>query len=442
MQHRIQGVVACIGRRTRWPAIAVSALIAFGLAGCGLQHSARGIATQHHSTKGTTTPTSTPNGTTATLSPEVNDQPTVAPSTKPVNGCRPSVFGFCVTTKPQFYCCSAAYTGWSGIYVGETVDVKGAVPLYTNGQSTAKDVYIVAPSGAHTVLTVNAEGGFSQTVRFSQQGKYLMGVDASGPGTLWSPGGGAQPLPFYVAFRAIPAAGERLSDIFPASSQSWRGITVLAAPLGADTTLRVRIVDASGNPAAAVRLPEWNGGGSIVTDVQGYAEIPYHSPDTGNYSLDELYTGFFVQTYSRLTISGDTLAGLPSARITGAPSGVRVIRSGGTPMVDVSDFLQAGVWQIFQSPPGSPPPISYDAATGILDLTALQNATLNTRTGAFVYSPPTQSISPGAHFVLKPVVVNGQVYLSLPDLAKILDIFSWAQPLPDGSMLFSMFQVP
>ena len=419
-----------------WQRISVAALALLILAGCGAQGAARPAATPHRQARAASPPAAAAQPPTPAPAdpPAASSPPVLAASQHPLNGCTPSVFGFCVATYPQFYCCSAAFVGWSHIYVGESVDVRGSVQLYTDGKPDAKDAYILSPSGVRSVLPVDAAGGFSRRIRFTEPGKYLMGLDPSGPGSPWS-SGNMQAVPFYVAYRAVPAAAETLAATFRGSHMHWSGIRVLAAPLGRHVTFRVRFTDASGHPAAHVALRL--NGGSVTTDAQGYAEIPFAGGEA--YALDEIYTGLFVQTYSRVAIRGGRLLGLPVYAPSLAPPAVRVITAGGQPMVDVRDFLLWGVADIIQSPSQGVPAVAFDSATGILRLNSLGDASLDTRAGEFTWTSP---LAGSYRIPLRPVVQAGQVYLTLADLSRVLDTFAWARPQPDGSLLFSTFEVP
>ncbi len=334
--------------------------------------------------------------------------------------------GFCLASLPDLYCCSAAYTGWSHIYVGQAVDVRGSVPLFKSGKPEAKDVFIVEPDDRRILLPVDAKGGYNRRIRFATQGKYLIGLVASGPGTIWS-APGLKGIPFYVAYRTVPAAADTLAHVFPASRVTYGGITVLAAPIATTTAFRVRFLNASGRPAAHVALTI--AGEAVTTDAQGYARFTFRS-GTG-YALDEVYTGLFVQTYSRVAVENGALVGLPVYAKGLGPARVRVLTAGGQPLVDVQDFLLSGVADIFQS---SPPPVTFDAQRGVLTLARVGGATLDTKSGEFMLHQ--------AHFKLHPVVRDGQVYLSLPEFSRMLNIFAWARPQADGSLLFSTYEVP
>ena len=415
-----------------WRLTVLAALSALVLAGCGGQRGpapdASGSARiRAHVTVRHAAPVTAPAATIASLDlrPAAASVPTLAPSTHPVNGCRPDVFGFCVSTLPQFYCCSAAYTGWSHVYVDETVDVRGAVPHFTNGQPDASAVFIATPSGVRIVLPVDKAGGFSRRIRFSEQGRYEMRLVPSRKGYQWG-----MPVPFYVAYRALPETSETLRSVFPLSRASWQGIKVLAAPVGSAETFGVRFVDWYGHPAANVTLKV--AGHAVTTDSEGYADIPYQSPT--QYMLDGVYTGLFVQTYARIELQGGQLTGSPAF----GPRTVRVVTVHGTPMVDVADFFQ---YAFAESSPGTPG-MSFDATTAVLHFGDSSAPTLDTRTGAYRGRAPAgiryQPVTLGLH----PVVQGGQVYLTLGDLAQILNTYAWARSEPDGSMLFSTFMVP
>jgi len=356
---------------------------------------------------------------------------------KPASGaqaaCSPASItaGFCLVSKPDLYCCSAAYTGWSHIYAGATVDVRGRAPLFPSGKPEAKDVFIVNPSGRRMLLPVDAHGAFSRRVRFSVPGVYRIGLVASGPGTPWS-GPGIRGIPFEVAYRAVAPAGATLGELFPAARSTYRGIVVLAAPVDQASSWRVRFLDAQGRPAARAAIEV--AGRRIRTDAAGYATLTYQAGP--RYALDELYPGLFVQTYSRVAIAQGALTGLPRYAQGLGPAAVRVLTVRGEELVDVQDFLLYGVADIFQ---GSPAGVAYDAQAASLTIVPV-GGRLDTRTG--VFRAAQGDGRPAARLRLHPVVAGDQVYLPLPDLARILNLFAWARPEPDGSLLFSTFEVP
>jgi hypothetical protein len=351
----------------------------------------------------------------------------------------PSVFGFCVATRPQFYCCSDAETEWSHIYVGQTVDVRGAVPPLSSGGPNAKDVYIVSPAGRRWLLPVDAGGNFSRRITFGEAGTWHLGLDPSGPGSPWR-GPDARPLPFQVAYRAVPRPSQTLAALFGPGAASWGDIRVLAAPLGRRVRLRVRFVDARGRPAAGKRL--WLDRQAVTTDAEGYAAIPF----TGgaNYELYAIYPGLFVQTYSRVAVASGGLTGLPRYQTGFGPAKVSVIEVRGRPMVDVAEYLLYGVGDLFAIPQPGVRPLSYDARTGVLRLTSLGQAGLDAKTGLFTWHRPTLSGYRLVSTRLHPVVQGDQVFVSLPDLSRLLSLlpFTWVRPLPDGSILFSTFELP
>ncbi len=417
-----------------WRRFAAAALLVLVLAGCGAQRAlGPGISgggshapeTAAHAAQRSSraTPKSP-----RPVRPLASSEPTLAAPAGPVNGCEPSVFGFCVSTLPQFYCCSAGYTGWSHVYVDETVDVRGSVPHFTNGKPDASAVYIITPSRVRIVLSVDKAGGFSRRIRFSEQGRYEMGLVPARKGYQWG-----LPVPFSVAYRAVPETTETLRYVFPLSRMIWQGIKVLAAPFGGDETFGVRFVDWYGRPAADVTLQL--AGHAVTTDSLGYADIPYHSPS--QYMLEGIYPGLFVQTYAHVEVRDGQLTGLVRLFPTG-PKTVRVIAVDGTPMVDVADFFG---YVFGQQAPGTPG-ISLDAETGVLHFGGKNAPSLDTRTGIYRGWAPSGTGSLPVTIDLHPVSQGGQVYLTLGDLAQILNISASARAEPDGSMLFSTFFVP
>lgn len=339
-----------------------------------------------------------------------------------MNGCdaRDSVFGFCISTVPALYQGSPAAEEWSHVVVGETAVVRGAIPVYTSGKPSFPDVFIKSPSGAVTRLPVGPHGGYSQSYTFSEQGEY-----AIGQGT-WSaeiPG-----VPFVVAYAPKPPPGLLLSHVFPSSLQSWPDITVIAVPFGQTGSVRVRFLDALGHPAKNVQL--W--GTKIQTDSGGVATIHYDTTQK-TWPLTPVYPDLFLQTVLHVSIAGGRVTGLWPQQYQPTPIPVRTIRANGVWMADVADFLEnVGLGLPTQS--GS-----------VLTFVSGETIRLDTKSGQITVSPPPLAGSerqPQGPITVHPIVRGGQVYLSLSDMAKIVNLAAWAQPQPDGSLLLTEDSAP
>ncbi len=350
-----------------------------------------------------------------------------AAGSRVVNGCDPlaSVLGFCLSTRPHLVCCSAAGTSWSGIYVGERVMIRGAVPLAKSGRPLWSAVRVTSPAGATTVLAVDARGGFSGSVAFPVQGQYRLALASGGPSGT-----------FEVPYRVTVPAASRLSVLFPSAARRWTGLTVLGAPAGAVSTWRVRAVDAAGHPAAGVRLA----GTRITTDAKGFATVRFDASGGRAYTLARIYGSLFVQTYSTLTVQDGHLVGVLGA----AAGAIPVVSRQGAVLVDAAAFLRVGLAALW--PDAS---ASLDAASGRLALTSRQahaEVTLESAAGRLRFAYAGGASGPVAPVVvgrLRPLWLHGRVYLSLADAARVANALAWAQPLPgQEGMLFSSYVSP
>lgn len=335
-----------------------------------------------------------------------------------VNGCdAANVFFECFSQGPFLIQGSPAAEEWSHLIVGETIDLTGAVPMYSNGKPSYQEVYMRSPSGKTVLFPVDAQGGFSGTYTFAEQGIYTTG------GGTWSDSGPGNP--FWVVYKPEPPQASLLSSVFPASLRSWPDITVVAVPFGQTGTLRVRFVNAQGDPASNVSLDS-GFGTPLQTDAQGYASVPYDTTKTIGWPQDRVYGSLFLQTVLRLTVEGDRLRGLwvqtPFPAWSPVTVPVRVVD--GVPFADAEDFLGAFA--------------SVSAKDGTLTLqTGGQTVRIDGQTGGVNVAPSGSSAASQVPetFRVAAMSVDGRLYLSLADLSKIVNLFAWAQIEADGSML-------
>ena len=396
--------------RRRRILVTLAALLLLSAAGCGRQRAP--TASKHRKAPTQTIQSERP----TTSAPTFKDVGIV-------NGCDAlqSIYqGFCAAAPSELWQGSDALVERQQVVVGETIDVHGAVGVDANGKPVWADVFIRPPSGKTTLLPVDSRGGYSQVYTFSEQGEY-----AFGPGSWSQDTSGAS---FLVAYRAVPPEENDLATLFPSSQQSsWPGISVAAVPFGEKGSLRVRFVDAQGDPAQNVTLT----GTQMRTDSSGYAEVPYDVTTPG-FSVQCVYGNLCLQTVLHVFIANGKVSGFYEMQPDGKLVSVRTLAVNGTWLANAADFLQA-MW-LQTSSSGSVSTFSNGGATVRLDAqTGAVSVTKQSGSGA---SPPSQPVS------VHPVVSGGQVYLSLSDLAKIVNLVAWAQPQPDGSLLLTDVSMP
>lgn len=302
--------------------------------------------------------------------------------------------------------------------VGETLNLHGAVRMLSNGEPEFQDVYVDAPSGTSTEIPVGKDGGFAQGYTFKEQGEYTLGTGTPSPQNA-----GVQ---FTVVYRPVPPASSLLSDVFPDALQPWPGLTVVGVPFGQKGSVRVRFVDAAGNPAQNVTL---DASQPIKTDANGYATLPYDTTQVG-WPLRYIYGSLFFQTVLHVQVNNGKVTGLFPQEPDAQPIAVSAREVGGNWLANAQDFL-ANV------------ALTPHPTRDILTLTNAANTTqvitLNLKTGGV-----TTSGIPGAPQAISvhPVTINGRTYLSLGDLAKLVNLVAWAKVLPDGSLLVSEHMMP
>lgn len=164
---------------------------------------------------------------------------------------------------PRIGCCSAAQYAYSGIFVGDTVNVSGrkvgANPF----------ISIKFPSGK-TVRILAKNGYFAKKITFDEEGEYVVS-------------GGFR---FKVCYRAIPLPPTLLvkdiigtelprNDEYAMTSVNWNDACL--AEDGKDATARLLITDKNGNPLPNLKTKKF------VTDKYGITEVPFSSKDVNIY---------------------------------------------------------------------------------------------------------------------------------------------------------------
>ncbi len=162
--------------------------------------------------------------------------------------------------------------GYSGLFVGDTVKVSGAV----NSLETA--VEIIFPSGK-TVKIPSLNNYFEKEITFNEEGKYTVKLSSLGGGPVTEEN-------FSVCYRAIPIPPTILvKDILKGISEAndetrlkfvnWNDACVTEEGKGGTASLL--IVDKNGNPLANLK------GKYFTTDKYGIAKIPFSSSDINIY---------------------------------------------------------------------------------------------------------------------------------------------------------------
>ncbi|MDB4897024.1 MAG: hypothetical protein JWN15_3286, partial [Firmicutes bacterium] len=113
-----------------------------------------------------------------------------AQAAQPGGGCNANnVHGMCFDTLPRLYCCSPAFLGWSGIYVGDRFPVSGKI----GGGIRSDSLTMVYPSGRTASLPVTEGAAFRGDVSFDEEGQYTL---------QWTgPQGDVMKRVFYVAYQ-------------------------------------------------------------------------------------------------------------------------------------------------------------------------------------------------------------------------------------------------
>lgn len=123
-------------------------------------------------------------------------------------------------------CCSAAGTAYSGIFVNETLNIRG----YIEKEAPIDSFNIIFPSGKKVHFNTVEKNGyrvFSKKVTFDELGKYT--IDGGSP--------------FYVFYKATPLPPTKtLEELF------GTGGNTVAIPENTEETVRLFITDANGKP--------------------------------------------------------------------------------------------------------------------------------------------------------------------------------------------------
>ncbi len=201
---------------------------------------------------------------------------------------------------PVIRCCSAAATTYSGIYVGETVTLKG----YTRQNIDA--FYVVFPSGKKTeVNTVKGNcdecaNYFEKTITFDEPGTYkLENKESSNSNeTLYKR--------FCVFYRAKPVTHvTTVKELFPFLKDYMKDAIVVIE--GEKETVKLLITDANGKIMRNTLIGEYG----LKTDKNGIVTLSL----TGSFGIKDSLFGccgeVFVNGKSApVLIYGDLLANL------------------------------------------------------------------------------------------------------------------------------------
>ncbi len=164
---------------------------------------------------------------------------------------------------PRIGCCSTAQYAYSGIFVGDTVNV--------SGRKTGVNPFVSIrfPSGKVVRILVR-NGYFAKKITFDEEGDYVVNGK----------------FHFKVCYRAIPVSPTLLvkdiigtelprNDEYTLTSVNWNDACL--AENGKYATARLLIVDKNGNPLPNLKTKKF------VTDEYGIAEVPFSSKDVNIY---------------------------------------------------------------------------------------------------------------------------------------------------------------
>lgn len=363
---------------------------------------------------------------------------------------RNSVFGVCFDTPPSIACCSLAAVTWSQIVVGERFTVAGRA-------RTGADAYtalgVRSPSGHVTPLPLDQDGRFHQEVSFDEQGQYWI-VGQGSAGTVG--GGESEPgwkeiAPFWVPYRAEVVEGTPWREVF---GEAWNpGLQTLAVPAGQVATVRLRLTDAAGRPAANEKIVWWPNHSPLETDADGVATIRYDDRTAdypgAAYSMGVLYVGVHAISYRVLRVEDGQLTGFPSGAT------LKAAAFGDEELFSIPAFLDAVRSRTVLDQPQLPDcpdaNVSLPHWNGDARLLELGCPGDNGES-EYVISPDTGEMWHGhAHDVVarfRAAEKDGVVYADLHGLAAALNGFmgghvgAHAAATPDGGLAVSIFQVP
>lgn len=338
-------------------------------------------------------------------------------------------FGMCLHGRPHFSCCSAAALGWSDIFAGSTVDIRGFMYLKRKGSSA---VLITGPEGFRTVIQVATDGAFSQRVPFRTAGTYRIGV--------LSHGHRPRLQTFDVAWRYRVLKGPTFAEVFRAPGDSWpRSDNVyLAAPASRKTTWMIVLENARGVPQPRAAL----GPKGTFANRAGIVKVTFSAPNFPGGAPQVLAAGLFAQTYSDIRQQGTTLAGLPGADgFLGVPRSIASVARAGRRYFSLEDVL-AHLGLGAEGLSGVMGDFRYDPAThylSIADVLRGTEARVSSVTGEVEVLSTSASLGAStwkSYATVHPVFAGGQIYLSLHDMTIVSGAIAWAAPDGHGGMLF------
>ncbi len=148
-------------------------------------------------------------------------------------------------------CCSSAAFSYSGIFTGETVNLRG----YIKKGSKLKDFDIVFPSGKKVHINTTEKNGvrvFSKKVTFDETGKYKIG------GTL-----------FTVYYKAVPLPpAKTVEDLF-GTYPIKQICDAIVIPENSEQTIRLFIIDGNGKPVINKPIGKYG----LKTDSKGIVTL-------------------------------------------------------------------------------------------------------------------------------------------------------------------------
>lgn len=391
---------------------------------------------------------STQRGSSTTPPSQVASQPDYAQN-HPVNGCNPiTIWGhFCFSGPPDMTQSSAGMVLWSHIQVGQTVEINGATALVASTMKPYFDTAVlITPQGLRTSLPIQPDGGFDESVTFSEEGTYQFYVARDGEPDTWGP-----PVPFDVTYVPHPLGGDTLQDVFPDSSLSIPGDVVIVYPVTRPGTTEVQFTTYDGTSATDTTFKA-HSAETLATNASGVATVDPQPKGQGFPYLVHLYGALFALPYVTATVSNGVITAWPSFPYWPAIPKVSSLVADGTTYYDIGQAIPA------LDPAGYDMPgavqVSFDEASGTGTLeTAGQGppATIDAKTGAVdvsaspVCPPQGGTCTPGAAgqvATVSPLVQGGAMYLDVPDLVKVLNVVAWASLSPGGTLRVADFEEP
>lgn len=327
-----------------------------------------------------------------------------------------SVWGVCFATLPKLVCCSGAYLGWSQVTVGDRFPITGHVRQSATAPLTT--LQFRAPSGKTTELPVDGDR-FSGVVSFDEEGIWnVQGVSTEDP---------APPSLAYfgVAYRVV-ADGAPLAQALFATHLADPAQQTLTVPVGQPANLELRFTDAAGQPVVQQQLKLGRLAQPLTTDAAGRVQIAITpAGKQSGYDLLPIYPGLALLSYRTAVVDENhVLTGLPGGDIQG-------IQQGGDTLFPLRDFLTRADTAGFGN---TPEWITWHPETRIAELGDLwlmvdTGHVLRKSSGALVGR-------------VRPLLHDGRIHLTLPDLALILDQSQWAATTADGGLRIAVPFIP